>query len=205
MFLIAYVGTAILITLFVMGVAAKLAKEKGKNPVKWAGLSFAALFVLVAWDYYPSRWAHQYYCEKEAGFWVYKTLEQWKAENPGVMETLVANKGALSIRDGDMVNHTDTYSLNQRFNWVVAWHDAISLRLLPIRRIEQIVIDTKTNGVLARYVDFAVGYGNPLVVNLDGLRGLKFWLHSEHCSGGEINDSKLAHFFMAAKNLNEGS
>ncbi len=201
MFLITYIGTAILVTLFVMGVAAKLAKEKGKNPVKWAGLSFVALFVLVAWDYYPTKWAHQYYCEKEAGFWVYKTLEQWKAENPGVVGTLVANKKALSVRDGDMVNHTDTYSLNQRFNWVVAWHDAIFLSLLPIRRIEQTVIDTKTNEVLARYVDFAVGYGNPLVVNLDGLRGLKLWFGKEHCADGAMNGGKLAVFMETAYNF----
>src|SRR5574340_1284981 len=92
MFIIAYVGTALIITIIVMGISAYLARRKGKNPAKWALLSAFSLFVFVFWDYYPTKWTHQYYCEKEAGFWVYKTLNQWKAENPGVMETLVYNK-----------------------------------------------------------------------------------------------------------------
>jgi len=128
MLLIAYVGTAILVTFFVIGVAAKLAKEKGKNPVKWAGLSFLALFVLVFWDYYPTKWVHQYYCEKEAGFWVYKTLEQWKAENPGGVERLVSynkNPNGFNVdwpSQQEQLNNGHqkiiTDHINERFNVV---------------------------------------------------------------------------------------
>jgi len=192
MYLIAYVGTAILVTLFVMGVAAKLAKEKGKNPVKWAGLSFAALFVLAAWDYYPTRWAHQYYCEKEAGFWVYKTLERWKAENPGVMETLTTQRNPPHTFEGDEDNLISTTFWNSRFKSTYKYQGPI---LLYLWRREDELIDIKNNEVLARYVDFSssqirVQAGNP---------GWKFWLHNEHCPGGQDKAIKYGNFYLQFK------
>jgi hypothetical protein len=54
---------------------------------------------------------HQYYCAKDAGFWVYKTLGQWKAENPGVMETLVSNKARPPVQ----TSYGPAAILNQRF------------------------------------------------------------------------------------------
>jgi hypothetical protein len=77
------------------------------------------MYHLVFWDWVPTVVAHQYYCATEAGFWVYKTVDEWKAENPGVMETLVASKGAPSARKGDMQNYTDTYFLNKRIHKLV--------------------------------------------------------------------------------------
>ena len=68
------------------------------------------------WDWLPTVATHQFYCATDSGFWVYKTPEQWKAQNPGVMETLVKNKNAPSTHDGDDNNYTDTDFLNQRFN-----------------------------------------------------------------------------------------
>lgn len=180
MFLIAYVGTALIIMVVVMGISAYLAKRKGKNPVKWALLSAFGLFVFVFWDYYPTKWTHQYYCEKEAGFWVYKTIDQWNAENPGVMEGLVTNKGAPLTRQGDMQNYIDTYFLNLRINKVVK-----QIGKLPINRWqhEQEIVDTKTGEVLARYVDFSTAQERRQA----GWSGWKFWLDSSSCIGGESN------------------
>lgn len=50
----------------------------------WIGGWTAALVMygLVFWDWAPVYLAHKYYCATEAGFWVYKTPEQWAAENP---------------------------------------------------------------------------------------------------------------------------
>ena len=204
-------GLAILVVLLVylllsIGVvrwAVGYARQNGKLAKKWGWGAALVMYSLVFWDWLPTVAVHQYYCAKDSGFWVYKTLEQWKAENPGVAETLVANKGVPSTRDGDNTNFTNTYLLNQRFNWTSAYHDAIFARLLPVRKIEQTVIDTQTHDVLARYVDFSVGYGNVMLRNDDGLRGFKFWLANKHCIGGEMNDSKLAHFFIAAENINQ--
>jgi hypothetical protein len=160
------------------------------------------VYLPVFWDHIPTVVAHNYYCEKEAGFWVYKTVEQWKAENPGVAEMLVANRGAPSRYEpyDDGHGKTDTYLLNDRFNWVVSQQDVSSL--LPIIRIEQQVKDVQKNEVLARYVDFATGNS---VKHTSGPPGpLKFWLHSSHCVGGAMNGSKLSHLASDAKHLGKG-
>ncbi|MDD2685490.1 MAG: hypothetical protein PHY62_04975 [Gallionella sp.] len=195
MLLIAFVGGALTFTIIVMVAAAYLAKDKGKSPLKWSLLSLLGLFVLTAWDYYPIQWAHQYYCEKESGFWIYKTLDQWKAENPGVMEGLTSTRVSPSTHQDSESGRTVTYFLNQRFNWVVKRTGELSFNQW---RWEQVVLDSKTNEVLARYVDFSTGNGA-----IGGVPEVRFWLHRDHCSGGETNDSKLAHFFISAKNINE--
>ena len=127
------------------------------------------MYLPVFWDHVPTLLAHTYYCEKEAGFWVYRTMDQWKIENPGVAETLVA------YNDGRSAN--GAYILNQRFNLVVRKSD----RLLFNRwRREQQIVDSKTNETLARYVDFSIGNGN-----IGGEPPVRFWLQNDHCSGGE--------------------
>ena len=185
----------LLISIGVVAWAISHAKKKGKSVKKWGWGAALVMYMIPFWDWIPTVAVHQYYCAKDSGFWVYKTLDQWKAENPGVMETLVANKGAPSKRKGDMNTFTDTYFLNQRFNWVVKKTGPL---LFNRWRWEQEVVDEKTNEVLARYIDFSTGNGN-----IGGELDTRFWLHVEHCVGGEMNDSKLAHFFIAAKNLNE--
>lgn len=190
MFLIAYVGTALIITVVVMGISTYLAKRKGKNPIKWALLSAFGLFVFVFWDYYPTKWTHQYYCEKEAGFWVYKTLDQWKAENPGVMETLVANK----VWPHQRINGKDVAIINQRMRLVYAKQDEIFLHRWPdIREL----VDAKNNEVLARYVDFSISQ----VQGQAGWSGWKFWLHSESCVSGRGKAIDFGNYYLQFKGV----
>jgi hypothetical protein len=54
-------------------------------------------------------------------------------------------------RQGNMKNYVDSYHLNQRFKWVVRQNGPL---LFNRWRHEQEVVDTKTNFVSARYVDF---------------------------------------------------
>jgi len=158
-------------------------KKRGlSRPKRWLAASggFVIVYLPVFWDYIPTVIAHKYYCEKDAGFWVYKTLDQWKKENPGVAETLVANRDAPATRHGDMDNYTDTYLLNQRLKWVVSKSGPLAFNRW---RWEKTLIDTKTNEVLARYLDFSTGSGY-----LGGPpRALRFWLQSDHCIGGQGN------------------
>lgn len=176
-------GLYLLISIGVVAWAINHARKNGKSTKRW-GLSAALVMYLIPfWDWIPTVVAHKYYCEKEAGFWVYKTLDQWKVENPGVMETLVANKGAPSTRDGDDTNFTDTYFLNQRINNVVQEHRISSV--FHVFRHEQDVVDTKNKQVLARYVNFRAGYPNGvagIAPRSAGLTAVKFWLVSERCS-----------------------
>lgn len=190
MWLIAYFGTALVVVLVVMGLAAYFAKASGKSPIKWALL--AALVLFVFWDYYPTKWAHQYYCEKEAGFWVYKSADQWKKENPGVLETLVANKGDPSERNGDIVNYTDTYFVNHRFSLVVKHNGQ---HLLNRWRHERELVDTKTNGILGRYVDFSTSQDQPQA----GWSGWKFWLDNRNCDNGRDRLISFGKFYLQFK------
>jgi hypothetical protein len=173
------IGLYLLISVAVVIGAIKYARKHGKSAIRWGWGAALVMYLLVFWDHIPTLIAHKYYCEKEAGFWVYKTLDQWKAENPGVAETLVATKGAPSANGA--------YILNQRFNWAVKKNGPHPFARW---RWEQEVVDSKTNEVLARYVDFSTGsgfIGGPP-------RLLKFWLQNDHCSGGEYNQGLMYSF-----------
>jgi len=177
----------LLIALGVVYGVARLARSNGRSPWRWGGLAALVMYLIPFWDWIPTVVVHRYYCHKEAGFWVYKTLEQWKAENPGVLETLVSHKRPPSIRQGNMKNYTDTYYLNTRFNWIRNKSGPI---LLNRWRWEDVLIDTKNNEILARNVGFSTGYGK-----IGGEPEFpKFWLHSDYCPQGGISDSRFGHF-----------
>lgn len=193
------IGVYLLISFGVVIWAATRAKD-GKSAIRRGLVAALVMFLIPCWDWIPTVVAHKYYCEKEAGFWVYKTLDQWKAENPGVIEGLVANAGAPSRYEqfDDGHGEASTYLLNDRFHWIVTQQDFTNL--LPIIRVEQQVKDLKRNEVLARYVDF--GAGNS-VGNYEGSQGpMKFWLRNGHCIGGGNNQDALRNFrnlFMGAE------
>jgi len=187
----------LIVSLVVVVLVAKVAKKQGRSPWRWGGAAALVMYLLVFWDHIPTVVAHRYYCEKEAGFWVYKTVEQWKAENPGVAETLVANRGAPSKRQGDMENYTDTYSLNSRFNWIVKHNGQF---LFNRWRHEQEVVDVKTGDVLGRYVDFSTSQ----IRRQAGWSGWKMWLDVTHCSDGAMNQGKMGQFMLEVKNPDRG-
>ena len=146
------------------------------------------MYLIPFWDWMPTVPVHQYYCAKESGIWVYKTVDQWKAENPGVMETLAANEGVPSMRDGDETNFTDTYVLNMRIVKVVQEHRISSV--LPIFGHEQDIVDKKNSEVLARYVDYSTSHERQAA----GWSGWKFWLDARHCAGGGRDQSLMRQF-----------
>ena len=152
------------------------AKKNGKSAKLWGFGAAFIMYNLVFWDWIPTVVAHKYYCSTEAGFWVYKTVDQWKAENPGVMETLVP------YTDGRSSN--GAYILNQRFKWAVKKDGPYFFHRW---KWEHGVIDSRTNDVLARYVDYSTGsgfIGGPP-------RLLKLWLQSDHCADGSLNYGKF--------------
>jgi hypothetical protein len=185
-------GLYLAISIGVIAWAISYAKKHGKSTKRWGWGVALAMYLLVFWDWIPTVVAHKYYCATEAGFWVYKTPEQWKKENPGVIEGLVNNKDAPSARQGDIQNYTDTYFLNNRFNWVVKHHGQF---LFNRWRHEQEVVDSKTNEVLARYVDFSTSQERRQA----GWSGWKFWIDSRFmgkgfCKSGGKNKDELRSF-----------
>jgi len=153
----------------------------------WAAGGFLLVYLPVFWDWIPTVVAQKYYCTTASGFWIYKTLDQWKSENPGVMDTLVQRKDSHFSTQGN----TSTYILNQRMRWVL--QDNAVFALLPVFKHQQEVVDGNSNAVIARYIDFSTGY-NGWVTGHGGWEGLKFWLVNEHCPNGAHNQDALRNF-----------
>lgn len=177
------IGLYFLISVAVVRGAIGYARKHGKSAKRWGWSAALVMYLLVFWDWIPTVATHQYYCATEAGFWVYKTPEQWKAENPGVMETLVANKGVSHSSQGDSDSYVDTFPINQRFNLITKHQGPFFLHRW---RREDELVDTKTNETLARYVDFSTSQHRRQA----GWSGWKFWLDSEQCIGGMDNAIK---------------
>lgn len=160
-------GVYLALTVWLTRRAAQAATRRGIAGWKWGLPVVLAMYLLVFWDWIPTVIAHKYYCSKYAGFTVYKTLEQWKAENPGVAETLTTDKDAEWSRKGK----SNLFHLNQRFVWEVR-HRSLPLGLSM--RIDEIR-DTKADQVLAEEVMISTGAGN-IALGAESLRDYKFWL-----------------------------
>ena len=184
----------LLISIFVVIGAIKHAKKTGRSAKRWGWGAMLVMYLIPFWDWIPTVAVHQYYCATEAGFRVYKSVDQWKAENPGVMETLVANKGYPSSHKGDMANYTSTNFLNSRFNLVIEHRGPLFLhRWLR----EDTLIDTKTSEILARYMDFSTSQERRQA----GWSGWKFWLDSRNCIGGMKNAVASGNWMMQFKGV----
>lgn len=163
------IGLYLLISLVVVAWAISHAKRRGKSAIRW-GLSAALVMYLIPfWDWMPTVAVHQYYCAKDSGFWVYKTLEQWKTENPGVMEglhqILVPNQ---QLPNGDLS------ILDERF--AIETHRHKPIPFLSTSIAERLLVDRKTGEVLAKGVDVGSGVGYMATGG-----GFKFWLNQEPC------------------------
>jgi hypothetical protein len=142
---------------------------------RWLGaaIGFLIVYLPVFWDWIPTVAVHQFYCAKDSGFWVYKTLDQWKAENPGVMEGLVAQRSVQATSYGDL------QTLDERF--VIETHRSRPIPLFTTNIAERRLVDRKTGEVLAKGVDVGSGVGNMMTGG-----GLKFWLNQRPCISQEI-------------------
>ncbi len=170
----------LIISLFVVSAAMNWAAKHGKSLGKSAAIAAVFMYNLVFWDLIPVLAVHSYQCKANAGFTLNKTFAQWKQENPGVAETLVAAENSSSIQEGNTMHHL----LNQRFSWDITsekiWH--------VVYKIDQRIVDLKTNEKLAEYVDYKTNV--PLLSKGEkGLNHLKFWLKVNSCEkdGYKVN------------------
>ena len=184
-----FIGLYLLISLLVIFFSARTARKHGRRGWVWGLVAAFVMYNLVFWDWIPTVAMHNYECATEAGYWVYKTPEQWEKENPGVLEALVTTKGVPNTFEGstDDGSYTDTYIINERFRWIVKFSGPHPLNLW---REEQKFVDVKTGEVLAKYVDFSTSQ----IRRQAGWSGWKFWLDSPHCAGGDKNESLMRGF-----------
>jgi hypothetical protein len=161
-FLLLLIGLPLLVS--------SLAKRSGagnKVATSLAVAGFLLIFLSVFWDAIPTWIAFKYYADKEAGLKVYKTLEQWKQENPGVAEKIQQVKfdGSISKFGKEL------YPMNERFGVTVPNSRKL---FLSVQIAEKEVIDLKTGEVMARYA--GVGSGNTGGFASGGEGWWKVWL-----------------------------
>jgi len=135
-------------------------------------IAIAALF----WDVVPIHVVHGRLCEKDGGFVLYKTLDQWSQENPGVIETLEPTDA-----NDSQIADTERFVINQRFVMDITrsevWH------LISQRRDE--IVDVQTGEVLARYIDYYTNLGNPVAGTArTGWQDYKMWIQIRSCEEG---------------------
>ena len=167
-------GLYLLISIGVVLWAISHAKKNGKSAKRWGWGAALVMYMIPFWDWIPTVAMHQYYCAKDSGFWVYKTLDQWKAENPGVMETL-----HQTLQQNQMTPYGDVDILDERF--VIETNRRQPISFLPTSISERRFIDRKTGDILEKAVDVGSGVGN---IATGG--GLKFWLNQKPCAAMEF-------------------
>lgn len=166
-------------------------KKRERRPWVWGGLTVFVMYNLVFWDWIPTLVAHKYYCSTQAGFWVYKTPEQWMKENPGVFETLMTQQVWPSKSVSGMDIHTSVSAVNQRFDYLNKKSGPLFMNRW---RHEQAFLDSKTGEILAQQIDFSTGNGN-----VGGEIEFRFWLHSNNCAGGRDNAISFVKFVNQLK------
>lgn len=178
----------LLISIAVVIGAVRFARNNGKSTKRWGWSAALVMYLIPFWDWMPTVAVHQYYCAMEAGFRVYKSSDQWKVENPGVMDTLVAK--TVPIPEGsdraDENNWKSRHSLNQRIQLTYSHSGPLFLHRW---RTESALIDVKSNETLVRVIDFYTAHTR----GGGGWRGWKFWLAIDHCP----NYSEAASVFGA--------
>lgn len=148
-FIVAYLAVSALL----VWLAARWARKRNRRPWVWGGVTAFVMYNLVFWDWIPTVVMHKYYCETEAGFWVYKTPEQWAKENPGVLETL---RPYPNPKWGDVkLKGRNVDMFNDRLGKLDTRLDGLGG--LPIQRKDISIIDLTTQEILSRRVDFLSG------------------------------------------------
>ena len=71
-------GLYLLISIVAVRAAVIYARKQGRRAWVWGLVTAVVMYNLVFWDWIPTVATHQYYCATEAGFWTYKTVDQWK-------------------------------------------------------------------------------------------------------------------------------
>lgn len=155
--------------------AVRFSRKHNRSSSLWGGFIALLFLCFVFWDLIPVYGVHHHYCSQEGGFTIYKTIDEWKKENPSIAETLVETPiEGQPTKEGSITR----YQLNQRLAWEITqekvWH-------IVYRRKDELV-DLNTLQVLARNIDFHTNYVNPLVRPTTDLNNFKIWLHIPRCA-----------------------
>lgn len=182
-----FIGAYLLVSALAVWLAARWARKHNRRAWIWGGLAAFAMYNLVFWDLIPTLAMHKYYCSTEAGFWVYKTHEQWVKENPGVMETLSQreNPSPKDLNRFPLPQRTNRIGLTQRF-----FNDVTRGEIfLSMGKTEEKFYDAKTGELIAKSIEFILGSGSASFVSGGSLEAWRHtlvfgWLPTRQCSVG---------------------
>jgi len=149
-------GLYLLISVGVIYIAVRIAKKNDITAWKLGMPVALVMYLLVFWDQIPVYVMHKYYCAKDGGFVVYKTLEEWNTENPSEIEKL--KLGVAPKPEGNRGS-------NLKKQWNKSWTTSRFYMLITseknffhgIHRKEQIFVDSEKEKILARSIDYARG------------------------------------------------
>jgi hypothetical protein len=183
-------GGHLLLSIWLVKIAIKFARKAGK-PGWHYGLPVGLfMFSLLYWDLIPTLAIHRCYCLTEGGFTVYKTLDEWKHEYPGIADTLIPYNNPSPIRQKSQRR----YMLNQRFDWEIN----TTKELFGIRKKDERIVDSLTGEILAKYIDFDTDI-RAIALGPRNFRDYKAWLKVDSCeSSGHKSHRKE---FSAFKHL----
>ncbi len=168
-------------------VAVKLARMRGIKGWTWGLPVFVLMVGLIFWDWLPMEVLYRHKCTSYAGFDQYKTLDEWKQENPGVAETLSPITGVRSTFKGNR----ERYLLNQRF----AWDIIRTPHWFHIYEKEERILDTQTGEIMAKYMDFGTNIP-PLGLGGSRLSDYKFWMQKRSCERDSSSQNKISSNFQ---------
>jgi hypothetical protein len=145
-----FIGLYLLITLAAVWFAARWARKRGRRSWVWGGVAALVMYHLMFWDLIPALLLHKYYCSTEAGFWVYKTPEQWVEEN---LEGSGECSATAHSEIAPVSMETKRIVLTNRFFKEVR-HSSI---FPSLGRSEEILYDGKTGEQIAKSIQFVLG------------------------------------------------
>lgn len=179
------IAAYLVISALVVWRAARWAKNNGRRSWLWGLLAAFVMYNVVFWDLIPTMAAHKYYCSTQAGFWVYKTHEQWVEENPGVMDTLSQGEDPdpRKLAKTPLTENTERTGLTQRFFEDVTRESVF----LSLGKTEEKFYDAEYNQLIARSIQFNLGSDGATFSSGGTLEQWRqaiafYWLPTKQCS-----------------------
>jgi hypothetical protein len=189
MLFILFLLVSICLLIFVVWLVARLARQRGRRGWLYGMTVFLAVLGLLFWDWLPMEISYRNKCENEAGLTVYKTLEEWKIENPRVWETLTPTpywRGLLFSKKNE-TNSWVRYQRNERFaedtQKIQHWFTIVETR--------KSIVDLQTGATIIAYIDFSTNY-RFFMFDLK-LRNFRFWMEKTGCRWADAFDKFQPH------------
>jgi hypothetical protein len=175
------VGTYIAIWILVVRFSYRLTfrvTESKKKSFSIAAAFFLIMYLIPFWDLIPTLIMHKYYCNTQAGFWVYKTPEEWISENPDTATSLINYEKSI-------IESYGRYRQKYHFNEVFVEEISRSVKVFhAISRTDKLFKDK--NKVLLKRTDFIFGSGMSSIHSGGSLEEWRrffsfFWFQNRRC------------------------